>query len=63
MPTRRVQKRLTNDIVLRDRRWGSIFGKALPAQRQVRLLSHARLTAPSVLNTDAEYMHTHRVQH
>ncbi len=35
MPTRRVQKRLSNDIALRDRRWASIFGKALPAQRQV----------------------------
>lgn len=35
MPIRRVQKRLTNEIVLRDRRWASIFGKAVLPQRQV----------------------------
>ena len=36
LPMRRVQKRVTGEVMLRDRRWSSIFAKAaLPQQRQV----------------------------
>ena len=51
MPIRRVQKRLTNDIVLRDRRWGSIFGKTVLPQRQVGSLASTQRTASLVQKT------------
>lgn len=36
LPMRRAQKRVTGEVMLRDRRWSSVFAKAvLPQQRQV----------------------------
>jgi hypothetical protein len=36
LQTQRAQKRVTGEVTLRDRRWSSIFAKAvLPQQRQV----------------------------
>ena len=62
MPIRRVQKRLTNDIVLRDRRWGSIFGKTVLPQRQVGSLASTQRTASLVQKTYAYPMQTHGVE-
>lgn len=54
LPARRVQRRPTGDVALRDRRWLSIFARAVLPGRQVHAaicqgvihcqLSHARAT-------------------
>ena len=36
LPARRVQKRPTGEVALRDRRWLSIFARAVLPGRQVR---------------------------
>ena len=36
LPARRVQRRPTGDVALRDRRWLSIFARAVLPSRQVR---------------------------